>query len=265
MDPTEPARQWNRPLALFACALPGILALAALSGCALARMSGRNGPRSMMLIDTGRDRRGANLAAAPAVGPKQIDQRLAAAGAATGGEVEVSLAWNSPSDLDLEVREPSGELITAHHPRSASGGVQDVDANPTLLTEEGSRRATAGLKPGAENVIALPELFFDLDKKVGLPHDFPGFGDAPGGDGKAPSRFTRTPVEHVYFAHAPQGTYVVYAHCYSWRERNRYPLPFTVQLRSHGRVFYQTSGTLGPASYCADDTRPTQVCRFVMR
>jgi hypothetical protein len=213
------------------------------------------------MIQSGGGQNGTGLVGA-AVDTTQFDQRLLSAGAATGGELEVSLAWNSLTDLDLEVRDPFGELITAVHRRSASGGVQDVDANPTLTTEEGSERAAAGLNPGPENVLPLPEILVDLDQKAGLPADILGLDSLPGFDVKAPSRFTRTPVEHIYFAHAPQGVYTVYAHCYSWREPNTLPLPFTIQIRSHGRVFYTTSGTLGPANYITDNTAPTQVCQF---
>ena len=69
----------------------------------------------------------------------------------------------------------------------------------------------------AENVMPLPEFMVDLSKKM---DGFPDVFSMMGSDGKAPSRFTRTPIEHIYFARAPRGIYTVYANCYSWRERS---------------------------------------------
>jgi hypothetical protein len=194
----------------------------------------------------------------------QIAQRLVGAGAVTGGEVEVSLAWNTLSDLDLQVREPSGELITAEHPTSQSGGVQDVDSNPTLLTMEGHMKTTLGQRVDPADVLTLPDFMVDLDEKMRQIGGMSGmFGG--GSDGHAMGRFSRTPVEHIQFARAPGGIYTVYAHCYSWRENNRTPLPFTVEVRSRGKVIYQTTGTLGPDSYIMNLTTPTQVCQFQIR
>jgi hypothetical protein len=71
------------------------------------------------------------------------------------------------------------------------------------------------------------------------------------------------------YSHSPTakifGEGIVYANCYSWREPNQNPLPFTILIRSHGQVFYETAGTLGPANYITDNTQPTQVCQFVVR
>ncbi len=100
-----------------------------------------------------------------AVDEKQFDARLASAAAATGGEVEVSPAWNTLSDLDLQVRDPSGEITAANHPRSSSGGVQDVDANPTLLTPAGQALVEEGKPCGAENVLnGIAEARADLER-----------------------------------------------------------------------------------------------------
>jgi hypothetical protein len=210
-----------------------------------------------LLPSDGRQR-GFSLVQAPPVNAAQIDRRLTDAAAATGGELEISLAWNTLTDLDLEVRDPTGELTWAEHRRSASGGVQDVDANPTPLTPEGERRYLAGQIPGAENVIPVPDFMIDLPE--GIPEL-----DWQGSDWKAPSRYTRAPVEHIYFARAPKGTYTVYASCFWWREPDRNPLPCTILVRSRGKVLYQVSGLLGPANYVADGARPIQVCQFVIR
>lgn len=192
-------------------------------------------------------------------GVGQIDQRLLQAGAQTGGELDISLAWNSLTDLDLSVSEPGGELICASHRQSASGGVQDVDANPTLVTEEGKRLLALGRNPGPGNILPLTEFMVDLEQKMGLPEGMSGLGSG------MRSHFTHTPVEHIYFSQAPKGTYRIYARCYSWREPDQNPLTFTLLIRSRGKVFYQTVGTLGPASYVTDNLKPMQVCQFVLK
>ncbi len=45
------------------------------------------------------------------------------------GDVQVSLAWDKPSDIDLYVVEPSGEEIYYGHKSSATGGTLDLDSN----------------------------------------------------------------------------------------------------------------------------------------
>ena len=214
----------------------------------------------MQMIQSGNGHIGSSLVGAT-IDEKQIDARLLKATARTGGELEVSLAWNTLTDLDIQVRDPAGELISAKHPRSASGGVQDVDANSTLVTVEGSRRAAMGLNPGPENVTPLPEELVDLDTRMGLPHGIPGLNLLPPEE-KALTRFTRAPIEHIYFEHAPKGLYTVYAHCYSWREPNMNPLPCTVEVRSHGRLFYAATGTLGPGGRDKIGFPTRQITRF---
>ena len=46
------------------------------------------------------------------------------------GDVQVSVAWNAASDVDLHVVDPRGEEIFYGNPASASGGQLDVDSNP---------------------------------------------------------------------------------------------------------------------------------------
>jgi hypothetical protein len=48
---------------------------------------------------------------------------------AKGGDVQVSLYWNSKDDLDLHVVAPSGEEISYSHRKSKCNGVLDVDMN----------------------------------------------------------------------------------------------------------------------------------------
>ena len=45
------------------------------------------------------------------------------------GDVQVSLSWDAPSDLDLHVVEPSGEDIYYANSSSSTGGQLDVDSN----------------------------------------------------------------------------------------------------------------------------------------
>ena len=58
---------------------------------------------------------------------REFVSRLSAAGAATG-EITATLLWNSPGDLDLVVRCPSGQQLDYRNP-AACGGALDVDAN----------------------------------------------------------------------------------------------------------------------------------------
>ena len=218
----------------------------------------------LFLIDSVGGNSGNGLVHAPAVDAQQMQNRLVQAGASTGGEVEVSLAWNTLTDLDIQIVDPFGEKIAADHPRSAHAGIQDVDANPTPTTMEGSMLSAEGRNPGIANVLPIPQMLVDSDDHSGISGLFRD-SPLPAADGKAPARYTRKPVEHIYFAHAPKGIYTVYVHCYMWRESDEIPLPFTVQVRSNGKVFHQVTGTIGPASYITTDTAPIQVCQFEIR
>lgn len=46
-----------------------------------------------------------------------------------GGDIQVSASWNTDTDVDLHVIDPSGEEIYWSHPESASGGALDLDSN----------------------------------------------------------------------------------------------------------------------------------------
>ena len=46
-----------------------------------------------------------------------------------GGDLQVSLSWNTDTDVDLHLVEPSGEEIYYGHKTSAAGGVLDLDSN----------------------------------------------------------------------------------------------------------------------------------------
>ena len=45
------------------------------------------------------------------------------------GDVQVSVAWDAPTDVDLHVTDPSGERIYFANASSASGGTLDLDSN----------------------------------------------------------------------------------------------------------------------------------------
>jgi len=51
------------------------------------------------------------------------------------GDVQVSVAWNAASDVDLHVVDPSGEEIFYGNPASASGGQLDVDSNAACIID----------------------------------------------------------------------------------------------------------------------------------
>src|SRR5262249_42281409 len=58
---------------------------------------------------------------------KEIEKRLEEVNAPSG-ELDISLGWNGPADLDLHVVCPSGESIFFHN-KAACGGEHKVDWN----------------------------------------------------------------------------------------------------------------------------------------
>jgi hypothetical protein len=53
---------------------------------------------------------------------------------AAGGDIQVSVTWNTEADVDLHVVEPSGSEIYYGSPTSGSGGILDIDANAACST-----------------------------------------------------------------------------------------------------------------------------------
>jgi hypothetical protein len=258
MNEYESLRDKERRVALIIAVFGIPLAVALLFNVL---RTGKPRQQSILVVTSGAKPGSQSLVAA--VAKEELEQRLVSAGASTGGDIEVSLAWNGTTDVDIGLREPSGEMIHASHTRSASGGEQDVDANPTLLSAEGERRFRSGQYPGQENVVELPEALVDMEEK--LPAGLRALLEMSSSEGRIDSKFTRKPVEHIYFEAAPKGTYTVYAQAFSWRERSTQPLPITVQVRSRGKVMFEWSGAIGPANYCAHGTGPTQVCQFQIK
>lgn len=56
-------------------------------------------------------------------------ETITAVGVGTG-EIQVSVSWDAPSDVDLHVVDPSGEEIYFGNRQSESGGELDLDSNP---------------------------------------------------------------------------------------------------------------------------------------
>ncbi len=62
-----------------------------------------------------------------AVSPEQV---IATSVITVGtGQVQVSVSWNTPTDVDLHVVEPSGEEVFYGFPTSSTGGQLDLDSN----------------------------------------------------------------------------------------------------------------------------------------
>jgi hypothetical protein len=53
---------------------------------------------------------------------------------AAGGDIQVSVTWDTPADVDLHVIEPNGAEIYYGSPTAASGGELDIDANAACST-----------------------------------------------------------------------------------------------------------------------------------
>lgn len=74
----------------------------------------------------------------------EMQRRLKNMGAQSG-EVQVSLAWDGPNDLDLSCIEPGGVLIDGYNQQSPSGGFLDLDMNMTdagLMTAQANAKLT---------------------------------------------------------------------------------------------------------------------------
>lgn len=69
------------------------------------------------------------------VGPfERFPARVASVGT---GDVQVTLSWNTDSDVDLHVVDPSGEEVYWGNRRAASGGELDLDSNAACAIDRG--------------------------------------------------------------------------------------------------------------------------------
>jgi hypothetical protein len=72
---------------------------------------------------------------------------------AAGGDIQVSVTWNTDADVDLHVVEPGGAEIYYGSPTSGSGGELDIDANAACsvsgLTQENIGWPAGRAAPGA--------------------------------------------------------------------------------------------------------------------
>ncbi len=66
---------------------------------------------------------------APTISPQEVETTLQDRGVTIGEQVNVSLVWNSPVDLDLIIIDPSGVSTNFSSRRSPTGGTLDIDAN----------------------------------------------------------------------------------------------------------------------------------------
>jgi hypothetical protein len=81
------------------------------------------------------------------------------------GEVKVSLSWDTPTDVDLHVMEPSGEEIFYGHKVSATGGQLDLDSNPGCSIDGINNENVfwpEGLSPSGEFIISA-EMYSDCE------------------------------------------------------------------------------------------------------
>lgn len=77
-----------------------------------------------------------SVAAVSASGAVGTPTTLAAAvRAVDAGELQITLSWDAPSDLDLHVVEPSGEEIYWNNRTSATGGTLNLDSNATCVID----------------------------------------------------------------------------------------------------------------------------------
>lgn len=71
----------------------------------------------------------------PTIDSDVVEDALKTDNISIGEEVNVSLAWTSPDDLDLAVTDPSGEVIFFRKRSSSTGGRLDVDAHSSCSSK----------------------------------------------------------------------------------------------------------------------------------
>ncbi len=75
---------------------------------------------------------------------------------AQAGNLRVSLAWDTPTDVDLHVVEPSSEEIYYSHRNSSTGGYLDLDSNPACnLDNVNQENVFWELPPSGEYIVRV--------------------------------------------------------------------------------------------------------------
>lgn len=124
------------------------------------------------------------------------------------GDVQVSVSWDAPSDVDLHVVEPSGEDVYYGSPTSASGGQLDVDSNAACRIDgrqienvRWSSRAPAGsytVRVDYWDSCNVARTNYLITVKNGsATSTFSGFFTGPGDNGGAGSGVTITTFVHA--------------------------------------------------------------------
>ena len=90
----------------------------------------------------------------------------------TSGDVQISVSWDAPSDVDLHVVEPSGEELYYGHSTSATGGQLDVDSNPDCAID--GRQIENIRWPGRAPARQLHSSRRLLEELRGGAHELPG-------------------------------------------------------------------------------------------
>jgi hypothetical protein len=74
-----------------------------------------------------------------------------------GGDVQVSLSWDTPTDVDLHLVEPGGFEIYYGTPFSPSGGQLDLDSNPGCLIDgvNNENITYSGVAPPGEYIVRV--------------------------------------------------------------------------------------------------------------
>jgi hypothetical protein len=154
------------------------------------------------------------------------------------GDVQVTLRWFSPADLDLAVTDPTGATVSYQSTTSPSGGTLDVDSNGGCSTSSGSPVEnvfwpTGGAPDGA---YTLTVTYFDA---------------CPGGEGPQSFELTflvngsQATITPVAMQPGPDGAYTVELVV----DRDR---PLVVRPASRTYPVQVVTGTLNPgeqASY----------------
>jgi hypothetical protein len=237
MQEDRPVSQRTRLL----FALAGIvtcLAAALLAELTLGRMNAgallRRGHAASLLFATAPETTRRTVQdAAPAPTDAEVQRRLDLAGAQSG-DVQISLAWNNNNDLDLSCQEPDGEMIDGYNQSSRSGGVLDVDMNPTddsLLTDAARIKILA-----RESHLRAHRTSYA-------------------------NEYQPAPVENLVWAHnAPSGHYKVFVHQFCNKERVE-RTPFWIVVRVRGDV-HRISGSVGREDFAEQLIDPKLVYEF---